>query len=102
MVSLWPGPVKTEHIVEHVLSQGKFEIQFSWKQVVNCSYILKNLFVFSDSEMRKSTDSGQDHFANAESVEFAGKAIVKLAMDPKRVEKTGKIILVCDLAKEYG
>ena len=57
---------------------------------------------FSDSEMRKSTDSGQDHFANAESVEFAGKAIVKLAMDPKRVEKTGKIILVCDLAKEYG
>ena len=29
MVSLWPGPVKTEHIVEHVLSQGKFEIQFS-------------------------------------------------------------------------
>ena len=103
MVSLWPGPVKTEHIVEHVLSQGKFEIQFSWKQVVNCSYtILKNMFVFSDSEMRKSTDSGQDHFANAESVEFAGKAIVKLAMDPKRVEKTGKIILVCDLAKEYG
>jgi len=76
MVSLWPGPVKTEHIVEHVLSQ--------------------------DSEMRKSPDSGQDHFANAESVEFAGKAIVKLAMDPKRVEKTGKIILVCDLAKEYG
>ena len=70
--------------------------------MVNCSYILKNMFVFSDSEMRKSTDSGQDHFANAESVEFAGKAIVKLAMDPKRVEKTGKIILVCDLAKEYG
>ena len=52
--------------------------------------------------MRKSTDSGMDPFANAESVEFAGKAIVKLAMDPKRVEKTGKIILVCDLAKEYG
>ena len=102
MVSLWPGPVKTEHIVEHVLSQGKFEIQFSWNHMVNCSYILKNMFVFSDSEMRKSTDSGQDHFANAESVEFAGKAIVKLAMDPKRVEKTGKIILVCDLAKEYG
>ena len=39
MVSLWPGPVKTEHIVEHVLSQGKFEIHFSWKQVLNCSYM---------------------------------------------------------------
>ena len=41
-------------------------------------------------------------FENAESVEFAGKAITKLAMDPKRIEKTGKIVLVCDLAYEYG
>lgn len=24
MISLWPGPVKTEHIVEHVLSQGMY------------------------------------------------------------------------------
>ena len=102
MVSLWPGPVKTEHIVEHVLSQGKFEIQFSWKHGELLIYWRIWCFFSSDSEMRKSTDSGQDHFANAESVEFAGKAIVKLAMDPKRVEKTGKIILVCDLAKEYG
>ena len=39
MVSLWPGPVKTEHIVEHVLSQGKFEIQISWKHMVNGSYM---------------------------------------------------------------
>ena len=22
MVSLWPGPVKTEHVQEHILSQG--------------------------------------------------------------------------------
>ena len=45
---------------------------------------------------------GVDAFNNPESVEFAGKAIVKLANDPKRIEKTGRIILVCDLAKEYG
>ena len=45
---------------------------------------------------------GYNAFSNAESVEFAGKAIVKLAIDPKRIEKTGRIILVCDLAKEYG
>ena len=44
MVSLWPGPVKTEHIVEHVLSQGKFEIHFSLKQVVNWSYIEEFIF----------------------------------------------------------
>ena len=78
-----------------VNSKFKFRENIWWT-----AHVLQNFF--SDSEMRKSTDSGQDHFANAESVEFAGKAIVKLAMDPKRVEKTGKIILVCDLAKEYG
>ena len=59
-------------------------------------------FSFSDAGMRRSTSSGFDAFANAESVEFAGKSIVQLAMDPKRIEKTGRIILVCDLAKEYG
>merc|ERR1719244_175445 len=76
MVSLWPGPVKTEHVQEHILSQ--------------------------DSASRASQMNGHDHFSDAESVEFAGKSIVKLAVDPKRVEKTGRIILVCDLAKEYG
>ena len=40
-------------------------------------------------------------FTNAESVEFSGKAITKLAIDPKRLEKTGKILFVCDLAREY-
>ena len=74
------------------------------------NFELKNMFLlhkhaawwcFSDTELRRSS-SGFDPFANAESVEFAGKSIVKLAMDPKRIEKTGKIILVCDLAKEYG
>ena len=74
-VSLWPGPVKTEYIQENVLSQ--------------------------DSETRRKTNSF-DAFANAESVEFSGRAIVKLAMDPKRIDKTGRIILVCDLAREYG
>ena len=41
-------------------------------------------------------------FGNAESVEFAGKAIARFAMDPKRLEKSGRILFVCDLAREYG
>jgi len=69
MISLWPGPVKTEYIKENVL--GKEGLG----------------------------DTGA--FTNAESVEFSGKAITKLAMDPKRLEKTGKILFVCDLAREY-
>ena len=43
-----------------------------------------------------------DIFGNAESVEFAGKAIARFAMDPKRLEKSGRILFVCDLAREYG
>merc|ERR1711953_433727 len=70
MISLWPGPVKTEHIEENVLTS-------------------------SDNDAGKV-------FEDAETVEFAGQAIVNLATDSKRIEKTGKIHLVCDLAQEYG
>ena len=45
---------------------------------------------------------GSNVFDNAESVEFAGKAVSKLTEDPKRIEKTGKILMTCDLAREYG
>merc|ERR1719384_99797 len=51
MISLWPGPVKTEYVQENV----------------------------TDKEGASAV------FGNAESVEFAGKAITRLAMDPKRL-----------------
>ena len=41
-------------------------------------------------------------FQNAESMEFAGKAIANLAADPNYFSKTGRILFTCDLAKEYG
>merc|ERR1712062_923011 len=71
MISLWPGPVKTEYIEENVLTAS-------------------------------DNDAGKGIFEDAETVEFAGQAIVNLAADSKRIEKTGKIHLVCDLAQEYG
>merc|ERR1712223_968489 len=74
MISLWPGPVKTEYIEENVLQEGGF----------------------------MNRPKSVDIFKDAESVEFAGKAIVKLAEDPKRISKTGKILWVSDLAQEYG
>jgi dehydrogenase/reductase SDR family protein 1 len=69
MISLWPGPVKTEYV--------------------------------EDKGLGKNAE-GTDPFANAETVEFAGKAIANLAADANKMGKTGKIVLVCDLAKEYG
>ncbi len=41
-------------------------------------------------------------FAEGESVEFAGQAVVHLAADRNRIRKTGRILLTCDLAMEYG
>ena len=41
-------------------------------------------------------------FLGGESIEFAGKAIVHLAADPKLMAKTGKILQTVDLAHEYG
>merc|ERR1712062_828750 len=55
MISLWPGPVKTEYIEENVMTA-------------------------SDNNAGKV-------FEDAETVEFAGQAIVNLAADSKRIEK---------------
>ena len=41
-------------------------------------------------------------FKDAESVEFAGKAIVKLAEDSKRISKTRKIIWVSKTTYEIS
>lgn len=38
----------------------------------------------------------------SESPEYIGRAVVALAADPKAREKTGKLLRVADLAKEYG
>jgi len=38
----------------------------------------------------------------AESPEFAGRAVVHLAADKNRLQKTGKIVITGDLSDEYG
>ena len=35
-------------------------------------------------------------------MEFAGMAVAHLAMDPKKLLKSGRILLTSDLAREYG
>jgi dehydrogenase/reductase SDR family protein 1 len=37
-----------------------------------------------------------------ETIEFAGMAVSKLAMDPNKLSKSGKILLTGDLAQEYN
>lgn len=73
-VSLWPGPVKTE-VVE------KFE-----NETVDAE---------KKSRVKKI-------FANCEDVTFTGKAIAWLAADTNIMKKTGKVLVVAELAREYG
>lgn len=41
-------------------------------------------------------------FRQGETTEFAGIAVVHLAADPKRHQKTGRILLTGELGREYG
>ena len=39
---------------------------------------------------------------NGESPQFSGRAVAALAADPERLAKTGKSLVVAELAREYG
>ncbi len=45
---------------------------------------------------------GRQIYADAESAEYAGMAIVHLATDSDSIKKTGRTLFVGDLAHEYG
>ncbi|XP_069114011.1 dehydrogenase/reductase SDR family member 1-like isoform X2 [Argopecten irradians] len=73
-VSLWPGPVRTE-----VVSQ------------------------LAESGHLSTKENSGINFAEGETTEYAGKAIVNLLADKNLVsKKSGKILLTSDLAYEYG
>jgi len=76
MVSLWPGPVKTEFITEHM---GPGADPQSQEQV----------------QMAKVFEKG-------ETIEFAGKAVVHLAADNNIMARSGKIIMTSDIGREFG
>ena len=48
-----------------------------------------------DPKSRRMFDDGQ-------STEFPGMAVVHLASDPRIMRKTGRTLMVTDLAREYG
>ncbi|CAC5419129.1 DHRS1 [Mytilus coruscus] len=81
-VSLWPGAVRTENLKE-LLKTGGFGTDKP-----------------ASGNMPK-VDVAKA-FANGETPEYAGKAIVALATDPNIMKKSGKILITADLGYEYG
>jgi NAD(P)-dependent dehydrogenase (short-subunit alcohol dehydrogenase family) len=63
-----------------------------WPGVVRTEYLVK------------SHAEGKVPFAieNGESPRFSGRAVVAVASDPKRIEKTGEVLICYELAREYG
>jgi len=66
-VSIWPGVVRTELLVE---ASKRGDVPFA--------------------------------IVNGESPQFSGRAVAAFAADPKRHERTGRVLVVADLAREYG
>jgi dehydrogenase/reductase SDR family protein 1 len=52
----------------------------------------------------KSHSEGGVPFAieNGESPRFSGRAVVAVASDPKRIERTGQVLICYELGREYG
>ncbi|XP_068954051.1 dehydrogenase/reductase SDR family member 1 [Petaurus breviceps papuanus] len=72
-VSLWPGFVKTELLIEHMN-----------KEEDTLAHKLK------------------EQFPSAESPELSGKCVVALATDPDILQLSGRVLPSCDLARKYG
>uniref|UniRef100_A0A914D0H8 Dehydrogenase/reductase SDR family member 1 n=1 Tax=Acrobeloides nanus TaxID=290746 RepID=A0A914D0H8_9BILA len=73
VVSLWPGGVQNE-VILNLVDQAPEERQKIFKGLLN----------------------------QAETTEYAGKAVVALATDSKALDKTGKALRTTRLGKEYG
>lgn len=78
VVSLWPGAVATEAVVQNV-AKG------------------------SDSSMNRATaHQSEGLFDVRESVEFSGRGIAALASDPAVMRFSGRVLMTPELAVEYG
>ncbi|KAK6045894.1 hypothetical protein COOONC_16601 [Cooperia oncophora] len=73
VVSIWPGAVRTE--------------------------LITNKFLNTDMA---ASDERAKMFREGETSEYPGMAIVALANDNRRMEKTGRILITADMGAEYG
>ncbi len=58
---------------------------------------VKTEFVLKSAAQNKAMD-----LSRAENPIFTGRAVVALATDPNRMDKSGRVLVVADLAREYG
>ncbi|KRZ11799.1 Dehydrogenase/reductase SDR family member 1 [Trichinella zimbabwensis] len=77
-ISIWPGAVQTELILNNLDAMSEMAIGSFDKETV------KNIFI------------------NGESTEYVGKAVVHLAADKDVIKRTGRVYFTADIGREYG
>ena len=82
-VSLWPGAVGTEEVLSKLQDTAVDPVKGSPPGLKLDSKGMKELF------------------EKGETPEFAGQCIARLVTDPNIMMKSGKIIMTCDLGREY-
>lgn len=84
-MSIWPGAVKTEMMLETEAGKQFAEVISDFKSF--------DIFAFQSSPHA---------FANAESTQFVGQTVAHFVADPKAFEDTGKVLLTAQLAERYS
>lgn len=79
-ISLWPGAVKTEMVVNKHMTGDPIE----------------------DTPANRNAIAVRKMFENGESTEFSGICLRHLAADPSRIDRTSRVITTGDLAYDYG
>jgi len=79
----------------HELRKSNVTVVSLWPGAVRTELVAEKMKSGSTSDMKQMFDDG-------ETIEFAGRAVVHLAADENRIEKTGKVLVAADLASEYG
>lgn len=63
---------------------------------------MRTEFVLAGNDADESTWQQRPSLARTESPRYVGRAVAALARDPKVMERTGAVLRVGDLAREYG
>ena len=83
-VSLWPGAVGTETVLDKLKGDNSGVADAAAKTVGRKASAMKELF------------------EKGETPEFSGQCIAALSTDPNVMQMSGKILMTCDLGYKYG
>jgi dehydrogenase/reductase SDR family protein 1 len=90
MLSLYPGHVKTE-LFEALIGKQEESIRVD-------EFILK----YEHRFLKLRPVSVRKAFQEAESIEFSGKIVVKMAQDKKIMNYSSRVVIGAEYAHEYG